>query len=130
MRRSVITAFLVVSALVAVTLSVAAGERPAEHMEVEATATCDGCHAETTPEIHAQWYGSKHGLLNVKCFVCHGAIGEEFSLEPAAERCIGCHFEEVESLASPALAGKSCFSCHPPHQLAPHADSAAQGGNR
>ena len=128
MRRTVITAILLASVLVAPTMAASTEESAVEHMEVEATDTCDGCHAEITPGIHADWYGSKHGLLNVKCFVCHGAVGEEFRLEPESDRCVGCHYEQVQSLSTEMMEGKTCFSCHPPHALGPHAADSEEGG--
>ena len=100
-----------------------------EHMEVEATDTCDGCHAELTPEVHAQWFASKHGLLNVKCFVCHGSTGEDFVRTPLPERCIGCHFANVESLGHDFMDGRECFTCHPPHRLNPHRLAEEGGGS-
>ena len=123
MKRFCTAAVIATSVLILSALATVADERAVElteHMEVAATDTCDGCHAEITPEIHQQWFNSKHGMLNVKCFVCHGAIGEDFMFKPSPDRCVGCHFEQVESLDTPFMEGKSCFSCHPPHQLGPH----------
>ena len=97
-----------------------AQEEKAEHMEVGPTDTCDSCHAEYTEEIHQQWFASKHGLNNVKCFVCHGTADDSFTVKPEPDRCIGCHFDKVESLATPFMEGKDCFSCHPSHLLSPH----------
>ena len=133
MRRIFVSTILLAGSCVALSLAAGAEERlaePAEHMEVEATDTCDGCQAEITPDIHEEWFGSRHGLMNVKCFVCHGAIGEDFMRKPSPERCVGCHFEQVESLDTPFMEGKSCFSCHPSHTLSPHRAGASQGGSQ
>lgn len=95
-------------------------EQMPEHMAVPAEETCTGCHQDYTPEVYEAWYAGRHGLNNVKCFVCHGSTGEDFRPRPPAERCLGCHAAQVESMAGSWLAGKSCFSCHPPHLLSPH----------
>lgn len=92
----------------------------AEHMEVDLGTTCDGCHAEMTPEIYEGWFAGKHGLNNVDCFVCHGSTGEDFSVRVSEERCLGCHARRVESLEAAGFGDTSCFACHPPHRLTPH----------
>ncbi len=35
-------------------------------------ADCVTCHAVTTPKVTQDWYESKHGVMLVKCAVCHG----------------------------------------------------------
>lgn len=96
------------------------------HEEVAASETCDGCHTEVTPEVVADWYAGPHGLVGVKCFVCHGAVGEGFSRQVSTERCVSCHAAQVESLSRTFLAGRDCFACHPPHRLNPHAAGAGE----
>ena len=97
------------------------------HIEVDPGDTCDGCHAEMTPEVYQGWYAGKHGINNVKCFVCHGSVGEDFATVPSRDVCESCHFDQAESLAGSELADQSCFSCHPSHTLSPHLN-LAQGG--
>ena len=65
MKRFRIPALILAAGLLSFSSTAGADERAAElteHMEVEATDTCDGCHAEITPEIHQQWFESKHGM--------------------------------------------------------------------
>ncbi len=90
------------------------------HPEVDLTEACDVCHSDATPQVVAEWFTGKHGMNNVKCFVCHGSAGADFVRRAPAQRCQGCHAEQVASLAHPTLVGKDCFSCHPPHLLSPH----------
>ncbi len=90
------------------------------HPEVDPAEACDACHAEVTPQVHQEWFAGRHGMNNVKCFVCHGSVGADFVRRAPVERCIGCHGEQVASMAHPVMAGKDCFSCHPPHLLSPH----------
>jgi hypothetical protein len=80
---------------------------------------CETCHVEATPEVVKAWEGSPHGLLLVKCFVCHGSTGKDFARAPAAQRCRGCHAAELASVtpAKGKKAGPSCFACHDGHAL-------------
>jgi hypothetical protein len=83
---------------------------------------CQSCHETATPAIVKQWEGGTHGLVLVKCFVCHGSTGKDFVLRAKPGRCEGCHPAEVASTA-PAKSAKSakaadCFGCHAPHTLA------------
>lgn len=111
------------SLLVALPLALAAAPpkkaKPA-HPQVDTQEACDVCHREVTPEVVDAWYQSRHGLMNVKCFVCHGTIGPDFMRRAPASRCLGCHNDKVESLANPFFKGKDCFSCHTGHELNPH----------
>jgi formate-dependent nitrite reductase cytochrome c552 subunit len=84
---------------------------------------CISCHTDQTPEIVKQWESGQHGLVLVKCFVCHGSTGKDFTEHPKATRCQGCHAAEVASLVPAKSKGRKakaadCFSCHAPHALA------------
>ncbi len=83
--------------------------------------TCAGWHAQATPEIAAQWSGSRHGIDLVGCIVCHGSTGPDFRAHPEPVGCAGCHSAEVASVTRDG-ATRSCFGCHPPHAL--HADAS------
>jgi formate-dependent nitrite reductase cytochrome c552 subunit len=90
---------------------------------------CITCHAERTPRIVKEWESGQHGLVLVKCFVCHGSTGKDFTEHAGVARCGACHDAEVASLA-PVRAkfgakakAADCFSCHEPHTLA-----AREGG--
>ena len=100
--------------------TVHATEAADEHPEMEPRETCDGCHQDVTPDEYQAWFTGKHGLNNVKCFVCHGAVGANFAARPSQIRCLGCHSEKLESMKTSFMEGKDCFSCHPPHALSPH----------
>ena len=108
-------------------------ENPPAHPEVEGAVTadaCDVCHKEVTPDVYGDWYESQHGLLNIKCFVCHGSTGEDFTKNPAADRCVGCHADQVETMAVPFMKDKGCFTCHPAHALMVHLPMAVEGGDK
>jgi hypothetical protein len=93
---------------------------------------CESCHAQATPAVVAAWEGGAHGLNLVRCFVCHGSRGDDFTRSAAAQRCDGCHGDAVASVTAPGGKTQSCFECHAPHTLAaqgrpnPHAPVAAQ----
>lgn len=91
----------------------------AVHPDVDTDVPCDVCHGEMTPEVVNEWFAGQHGKNNVKCFVCHGSTGEDFTLTPDAFRCVGCHADQVASIESQPVQ-KDCFTCHPSHQLSPH----------
>jgi hypothetical protein len=107
--------------LAAPTLSTAAAKRGAgRHPDTGGDQQCERCHREATPDAFATWSRGKHGEVLVTCVVCHGSTGADFARRPAADRCAGCHAEQVATMRTPAMKGKSCFSCHPAHALGPH----------
>lgn len=61
----------------------------------------------------------KHGLLGVKCVVCHGSTDVNFTARPDIYKCRGCHGVKVEQVRKKtALSEKTCFPCHDKHSLA------------
>lgn len=108
--------------------ALAAAQAPAQaaHPKVDATQDCDTCHQQATPAAVKAWAASKHGQGSVKCFVCHGSL-EDFVAKPTATKCEMCHGEQVDSLQTPFLKGKTCFDCHQHHALKAHR-APAQGG--
>jgi hypothetical protein len=112
----------VVLAVLGLTLVAAAPAkaRRANHPEVAreaATESCEDCHAGATPAVVEAWRASKHGLIMVKCFVCHGSTGKDFTLAPASQRCDGCHPAAVASVTPKKGGPRSCFDCHASHSL-------------
>ena len=89
-----------------------------KHAEVDFSISCMTCHEEETPEITEEWQGSKHGMMNFGCYLCHGDGQEEFYPKPGTERCNGCHSgQEVDFSKVPA---NNCFDCHQGHTLKFH----------
>lgn len=120
--------FVIVAALAAPPIAASAqstrgkgGARAAAHPSVDAAQACEDCHANATPAVFREWRDGTHGIHLVKCFVCHGSTGADFRRKPSADRCEGCHADQVASMRGPAMKGKDCFSCHAPHALDPHA---------
>lgn len=91
------------------------------YRSVEMRFICVECHIVQTPTIVKDWNESKHGILGVKCYACHGTHDREFVLRPGPERCQACHALEVQGYRasrhdwSKNPRGPSCKSCHPMH---------------
>ncbi|MGO9953814.1 MAG: cytochrome c3 family protein [Dissulfurispiraceae bacterium] len=85
-----------------------------EHIEITMEQTCSECHAGENDV----WENSKHGLMGVKCVVCHGDPNINFVARPTSERCVGCHSELVAGRAEGhKMKQKSCWTCHDGHSL-------------
>src|SRR3990172_3929438 len=79
---------------------------------------CLKCHSSMTPDVVDQWKVSKHGLDNVKCYVCHGEkTSEDFVAKPKKERCRACHPDQVKTLSESKMNSIACGSCHSVHQF-------------
>jgi hypothetical protein len=105
----------------------AAATQVAAHPEVDPIDSCESCHADTHPEIVKGWESGEHALNGVKCFVCHGSVGDDFTRTPTTTGCIGCHASQVETMTTAFMKDKTCFTCHDPHALSPH---RVAGGGR
>ena len=111
-------------------LPAAVGASGKKHVKTSADQECSECHVDQA----SVWLAGAHGLMGVKCVVCHGSPEENFISKPDIARCRGCHDEEVEQVATKkAKVEKTCFPCHDPHSLvvktAPIAPFHAKGGN-
>jgi hypothetical protein len=85
---------------------------------------CLSCHREKTPQVVQAWESGPHGLMLVKCFVCHGSTGKDFASLPDERRCQGCHADKVFTVVpvKGPQRGKQvpaeCRTCHDGHTLA------------
>lgn len=89
-----------------------------KHPDVDWEIGCQECHAETTPDIYADWEGSKHGMVNFGCFICHGDGQETFYPSGSDKRCGGCHAGQLVEFEKTKF--ESCFDCHDGHTLKFH----------
>jgi hypothetical protein len=110
-------------ALLALPAAAAPAKSARKHPPVKfdpAVESCASCHTDATPQVTKDWETGAHGVALVKCMVCHGSTGKDFTLAPPAQRCQGCHPAEVASIAARGKSKKarSCFDCHAPHTLA------------
>lgn len=93
------------------------------HLEMpDELSDCASCHARVTPSVTADWKASKHGVLLVKCAVCHGDSSGKGSIPFAArptqeEICFKCHEPAIKRMrARFGAAYDNCGVCHPRHQ--------------
>lgn len=92
---------------------------------------CYTCHVKTTPKIAQDWFESKHGVVLVKCFVCHGSPDGKGSLPFAAKPdaqliCQRCHAPAMERMKAKFGESTPCASCHPYHQNSMHHEAYAR----
>ncbi len=87
-----------------------------EHEVEMDESTCLECHKEETPEIYNQWTTSAHGVALVKCYVCHGDENN-FTNMPDQNKCLQCHFDQVENQVDKT---KKCVDCHTMHSFTQH----------
>jgi len=80
--------------------------------EQEQLIPCSQCHKAETPDLHDQWYNSRHGIGMVKCYQCHGTF-ENLVAIPDRSTCGFCHNAALEKCPS----DKPCWECHPAHKF-------------
>lgn len=123
MRPTLSCAALLALVLALPTSAAAPGRRAGKpsHPDVAAqqgVQACDECHRQATPEVVREWDESRHGTALVKCMVCHGSTGKDFTLVATSDRCRACHADEVASVTPARGKPAICFACHAPHRLA------------
>ncbi len=97
-----------------------------EHLKApDATADCFACHIKATPKIAQDWYESKHGVILVKCFVCHGQPDGKGSVAWAVNpdvntTCRKCHDPSIKMMERKYGLPLNCNECHPFHQNSLH----------
>ncbi len=99
----------------------AAGKGAPRHPDVaavQAVEDCHECHRRKTPAVVTEWEAGPHGVGMVKCLVCHGSTGLDFTRAGRPDGCAGCHAAEVASVTPARGKPTACFSCHAPHALA------------
>lgn len=75
---------------------------------------CSECHVSEAQK----WEEGKHGLMNVKCVVCHGSTDKNFEAAPGIIRCRGCHYDKVADVQKrlpPKI--RQCSLCHALHSV-------------
>lgn len=95
-------------------LPVLAAAKEGTHVKTSPDQECYECHGTQTQV----WQDGKHGLMNVKCVVCHGSPEKNFVPKPDIYKCRGCHGEKVADVET-RLPQKirSCFLCHDHHAV-------------
>jgi len=96
----------------------APGETPDCHRVQFGKKKCAECHEKDTPAAYRQWLGSKHGINNVKCGICHGDA-DNYRAMPDRSVCIGCHSQQVEHMPADSPV-TNCAYCHKAHWFTVH----------
>ena len=96
----------------------APGESPDCHRVQFGKQSCEECHKKDTPKAYNQWLGSKHGINNVKCGICHGDA-VNYRAMPDRAVCIGCHSQQVKDMPTDSLI-TNCSFCHKVHWFTVH----------
>ena len=97
----------------------------------EAQIDCYACHLKITPKLAQDWFESKHGVVLVKCFVCHGQPDNKgaipFAVTPSVDGiCRRCHDPAITRMQTKFGAQAKCYDCHPFHQNSMHHDAYAR----
>lgn len=98
----------------------------ARHLDSpEKAGDCYTCHQKTTPKIAQDWYESKHGVMLVKCFVCHGQPDGKGSIEYSANPdpnyiCRRCHDPAMKVMEEKFGMRAECNECHKYHSNSVH----------
>ncbi|MFH1954745.1 MAG: hypothetical protein ABIL06_24415 [Pseudomonadota bacterium] len=98
----------------------------ATHLESpDESADCFECHLKCTPKITQDWYESKHGVILVKCFVCHGQPDGKGSVPYAVDpdvdtTCRKCHDPSIKEMEQKYGLEPKCNDCHPFHNNSLH----------
>ncbi len=104
----------IVLVLLALVLPIAAAAAGKPHVKSNGQ-ECAECHIDQ----EKIWLDGKHGLMGVKCVVCHGSPEVNFTVKPGMDRCRGCHSDAVASVQKKLPAREqTCFLCHEHHTVA------------
>ncbi|MDL2316199.1 hypothetical protein LJC59_03870 [Desulfovibrio sp. OttesenSCG-928-A18] len=101
----------------------------AKHLDrPEEFADCVTCHTKASPKVTQDWQESKHGVMLVKCVVCHGEPDGKgsvpFERAPDPIRiCAQCHDPAIKRMVAKYGSNLDCNSCHPNHQNPMHGDA-------
>jgi hypothetical protein len=99
------------------------------HLSVpEQYADCVSCHVKSTARATQDWQESKHGVMLVKCVVCHGEPDGKGSIPFSAKPdpvaiCARCHDPAMQRMAAKFGGNADCGTCHPRHQNPLHGDA-------
>ncbi len=101
----------------------------------DSAADCYACHKVATPRIAQNWQESKHGVVLLKCFVCHGEPGNKgsvpFTVSPDSAVCSKCHDPAMQRMKQKfGVKAQKCYSCHPFHQNSLHHEAYSKSATK
>jgi len=97
-----------------------------KHLDVpDSLGDCYTCHKKSTPKVANDWLESKHGVMLVKCFVCHGQPDGKgsvpFAVNPDPKTvCRKCHDPSMKEMEKKYGIEPDCNRCHPFHHNSLH----------
>ena len=109
---------------------------PIKHLIApDSAADCYECHKKATPKIAQNWYESKHGVVLMKCFVCHGQPDGKgsvpWSVVPSPTKvCRKCHDPAMKRMEQKFGLKPDCYSCHPFHQNSIHHEAYKKSASK
>ena len=109
---------------------------PIKHLVApDSAADCYECHKKATPKVAQNWYESKHGVVLMKCFVCHGQPDGKGSVPwavvPSPKKvCRKCHDPAMKRMEQKFGLKSDCYSCHPFHQNSIHHDAYKKSASK
>ncbi len=120
---------LIMSLLLLISFPVSGNAEGLKHLiPTDDAFDCYACHKIATPKVAQNWYESKHGMILVKCFVCHGQPDGKGSVpwrvnpDPKAV-CQKCHDPAMKRMEAKFGVKPDCVKCHPFHQNSLHHDA-------
>lgn len=101
-------------AVLMVFMATVVSAKESKHRKVSESQECTECHVSEGQ----LWESGKHGLMNVKCVVCHGSTDRNFDPKPDIYKCRGCHWEKVRDVETKIpQAARKCSLCHTLHSI-------------
>ncbi len=100
--------------------------KPVKHLKApDDSADCYECHKKATPKIAQDWFESKHGVVLMKCFVCHGqpdGLGSvPWMVQPDFRTvCRKCHEPAMKMMQNKYGMDVDCATCHKFHHNSLH----------
>lgn len=115
----------VTAALLGLTDSPARAARGKHLVAPDSAADCYECHKKATPRVAQDWLESKHGVVLMKCFVCHGEPDGKGSVPWAVNPnpqtvCRKCHEPAMQQMERKYGLKPDCNRCHPQHHNSLH----------
>lgn len=133
--RLLILSFFLLLAILTLSSTSALAKGVKHLIAPDSAADCYECHKLATPKIAQNWQESKHGVVLMKCFVCHGEPGGKgsipFTVSPDPSVCAKCHDPAMQRMEQKfGVKSRQCYICHPFHQNSLHHDAYGRSATK
>lgn len=119
-----------------IVIGAASSQAGIKHLDVpDEAGDCYECHRIATPRIAQNWKESKHGVVLMKCFVCHGNPDGKGSVpwmvnpDPKTV-CRKCHEPAMIRMEAKFGVEPDCNRCHPFHHNSMHHDAYGKSSSK